>query len=226
MKRRTYALVFVFLTIGILAFEFYLTLPFYGPTSCPRLGTMPRLSPSGFDYTVGPPLFTFPQFVMRPGTTARFTVTYTAYDGNNFTGLTQRDFPDYSSLIEVGHFDQISYFVSTNTTGLTVVSSVKILPKEAVQNVTVIASPNAAQTTYDLGIGVCQVGALLTVGYLPYWESVFYSVQLATVIGSVLIAGAVTLLLSLAMRVSGSRRGSPETPMASKSTQASEAVFS
>lgn len=184
--------------LATLVFETSLAAQHWGPHSCPAEVLIYSYTGEGLQFEGSPPLFSVPQFVLAPGSTAQITVTYVAYDGNNLTEILQSDGyfkggPSYQYIGRIGHFDTYSYGPNIGT-GLTIVaSSVRQLSQdEAVGDLSITASPNADQATYDLGGLDCPGAALLTVGYLPYWEPFLGSVQVATILGSVLIAAIVT----------------------------------
>ena len=144
---------------------------------------------------VGPPLFSLPQYVLNPGSSAKLTVVLSPYDGNNLAQLITNYYGQGITYMErISPFDTVS-LVQLNTTGLSITSSGIVQESQnlAVQNLTIVASSGADWATYDLGALDCPGAVLLTVGYLPFWQPVVGSVQLVTLLVSPLVAAVFTL---------------------------------
>lgn len=162
--------------------------------SCPAGVLIRSYTPHGFPTVVGPPLFSVPQFVMNPGTNASLTVALSPYDGNNLTQLINGGYynANYTQIERIAHFNTVSLVALTGT-GVSITASklVQESPEQAVENLTIVASPSADQTSYDLGSLDCPGAVILTIGYLPYWEPFIGIVQPVTFLVSVMIAGAI-----------------------------------
>jgi hypothetical protein len=130
---------------------------------------------------------------MAPGTNASLTVALSPYDGNNLTQLINGGYMrNYSWTERIGHFNTVSLVPLTGT-GVSITTSklIQESPDRAVENLTIVASPGADQTSFDLGSLDCPGAVLLTIGYLPYWEPFIGSLQPVTLLVSVMIAGII-----------------------------------
>lgn len=146
---------------------------------------------------------------MNPRTNASLTVALSPYDGNNLTQLINRGYynANYSQIERIGHFNTVS-LVALAGTGVSITTSklVQESPDRAVENLTIVASPSADQTSYDLGSLDCPGAVLLTIGYLPYWEPFIGSMQPVTLLVSVMIAGAISSVYAFGQTILLRRR--------------------
>ena len=177
--------------------------------SCPAGVLIYSYTPHGFQTVVGPPLFSVPQFVMAPGTNTSLTVALSPYDSNNLTQLINRGsyMSDYRWIERIDHINTVS-LVPLTETGISITTSkfVQESPDRAVENLTIVASPGADQTSYDLGGLDCPGAVLLTVGYLPYWEPFIGSLQPVTLLVSVMIAGIIATVYAFGENIILRRR--------------------
>ncbi|GEM_PF-1953738 len=199
---------FLVLAGGLLAFEAALPTQYYGKSVCPDIaGFYPiDLSVVSSLYPVGAPEFTVPQVIVAPGSTARINVTYTGATDNQTLPIN----PYYSSnqnftLLDsfIGFLDQDQ---STNSTGVTITRGPLVFHSNdtASQLFTITAALTANWATYPVGpvgCGFDQGGFLLTVGYLPYWQPVFWITQPATDIACIAIAALIVALVAGSVRL-------------------------
>jgi hypothetical protein len=177
--------------------------------SCPAGVLIYSYTPHGFQTLVGAPLFSVPQFVMAPGTNAILTVALSPYDGNNLTQLIKGGWfvSNYSQIERIGHFNTVSLVALTGTgVSITATKLVQESPERAVENLTIVASPSADQTSYDLGSLDCPGAVILTIGYLPYWEPFIGIVQPVTLLVSVMIAGVIATVYAFGETIAQRRR--------------------
>jgi len=103
--------------------------------------------------------------------------------------------------VSLGYFAQTQQ-PSPGSTGVAIThSAITYFSNDtASQTFTISVARDVPWATYAIGDVGCPVGGgyLLTVGYIPYWQSVFWISQLAEVIGILVI----TCLLTLAAVVS------------------------
>jgi len=157
-------------------------------------------------YSLGAPAFTVPQLVVAPGSTARINVTYTEAsetqltEGNAYFGANQNlTHPRFY----IGFLDRNQY---TNSTGVAITQGPLAFHSNgtASQLLTITVALTANWETYPIGPVGCgsdQGGFLLTVGYLPYWQPVFWITQPVTGIACVAIAAFLVALVAGAVRL-------------------------
>jgi len=161
-------------------------------------------------YAVGAPGFAVPQIVVTPGSTAKINVTYGGPNledltlGTPFYGfngnLSRSEQPRFS----LGILDQNE---NVNVTGVTITLGPIFFHSNstASQLITITTTPGAIWATYPLGPVGCgsfqEGGFLLTVGYLPYWQPVYWVTQLVTPISCLAIAALIVGLVAGVMRL-------------------------
>lgn len=204
MNRTFFVLLFVGLCVILIAFEVLLAAPYLvGFQECGPgvLQETPQLN-SSF-YSVGPPLFAYPQLVLLPGSTATINMSYTLYDGNDLHQLLQRgfgteDYGPYYSIDNLGQFQQ----VDPGSTGITFSSSpIAYLSNDsAYQIITITVAPNAPSATYGIGWVGCTLDRgcyLINIGSFPYWEPLRGCIQIAAFLICVGISAIIVLLVAI-----------------------------
>jgi hypothetical protein len=192
---------------GLLVFETELPKQYGGFGECGSAGLSYSVSLSVVSslYPVGPPLFTVPQIIVVPGSTARINVTYTGATeaevslSNPFYGYSGN--VTHPSLF-IGLFDKDQ---STNSSEVTITHGLFVVHSNTTisQIFTISVSPAANWATYGVGGVGCtdSSGFLLTVGVLPYWQPVYWLTQPATPITCLVIAALVAALVAGSVRL-------------------------
>ena len=200
-------MLFLVVAGGLLAFEAEVPSQYGGFGECGGAGLSYSVTLSVVSslYPIGPPLFTVPQIVVAPGSTARINVTYT---GTTEAEVSQSN-PYYGYSGNVTH---PGFFIglldndqSTNSSGVTITHGTFIVHSNTTisQIFTISVSPAANWATYAIGGVGCtdSSGFLLTVGVLPYWQPVFWITQPATPIACLVIAAVLVALVAGAVRL-------------------------
>ena len=209
MTKKQFALLFLIILAGTTVYEFSLSDQYGGLGACGGADlyfVTATLHPSF--YAVGSPWFSVPQLVVLPGSTATVTVFYYNFGGNNITQILTLGNLYYGPgtvstqpEVSLGYFAQTQQ-PSPGSTGVAIThSAITYFSNDtASQTFTISVARDVPWATYAIGDVGCPVGGgyLLTVGYIPYWQSVFWISQLAEVIGILVI----TCLLTLAAVVS------------------------
>ena len=162
---------------------------------------MERLQVISSYYSVGPPLFTYPQLVLLPGSTATINLSYAPYDGNDLHQLLSSGFGvgDQGPYYSVNYLDRFE-MVDPVSTGVSFESSpiVYLSNVSAYQIINITIAPNAPSATYPIGWVGCpaELGCyLITVGPFPFWGPLRGELQVATLLICIGIPSVIVLAL-------------------------------
>jgi hypothetical protein len=194
---------FLIITTVIVAFELGVSTEYGGLGTCGgsiSYSVIPDFHPSF--YIASSPLFSVPQLVVLPGSVTTINMTYQGYDlptqlnlnneyygaGGNYTEL------DYS----LGFFAQQQQTLPSSTGVIITHGQVVYHSNSSASQVfTIKVASDAPWTTYPVGRVGCgsdQGGFLLTVGYLPYWQTIFWVFYWSEIAGALLVSALVVLL--------------------------------
>ena len=141
---------------------------------------------------------------MPPGSATNVTVMYYNYGENNLSQSLTLDNVYYGfgansgqPQVSLGYLAQMQQ-PAPDSTGVTITHSAitYVSNDTASQIFTVSVARDATWATYVIGGSGCPAGGgyLVTVGYVTYWQSVFWISQLSQVIGIICIAALLTLV--------------------------------
>lgn len=201
-RKSRYAMVFVVAILLANVYTFWPALVYGNPTiECPAIFASVSYQITGSSLVVGPPLYSYEQFLLSQGSIAYEAVSYNSTnDHNNLTRTL--NFPPSSSPDSFFHLYQLDPLsggeqgIPMNQTGVTI----------AYQNITfqgiyfakvvykISVSSSARSASYELGSSICGgTGLIMTIGSIPYGGPLDYGqIQLA----DILINNAIAVIVA------------------------------